>query len=179
MAKKKKTHYTRDEAEQRLRALTNDEIDRATLYSEQISGYAKGAYDPRELLDDAYVRTLDGTRQWKVGMQGPEHLYGVMHSVQSSWLKRDKRAKKGTKALKTSLKVEEQELAGEWPVEQLVDLQQSAQDVLKSGKLTQLEADVLKGFVAGLEPKVIMSSCGIDSKRYVEILLSLSARLAT
>ena len=179
MAKKKNTHYTRDQAEQLLRAFTDDEIDRATLYSEQISGHAKGAYDPQDLLQEAYVRTLDGSRRWKVGMTGPEHLFGVMRSVQSSWLKRDKRAKKGQKALMTSLEMEDEELVTEWPVEQLVEVQQHAQQVLKSGKLTKLEQDVLAGFVAGLEPKAIMSKCGIDSKRYVEILLSLSARLAT
>ncbi|MGH7240341.1 MAG: hypothetical protein ACREHG_09815 [Candidatus Saccharimonadales bacterium] len=176
---KTKTHYTRAEAEQKLRELSDSEIDKITLYSEQISALARGAYDSRELLNEAYARTLDGSRRWKCTMGGPEHLFGVMRSIQNSWLKSDKRAKAGHKALIQSVEINEEAVVTEWPVEQLVELQTRISLLLKSRKLNLVEKCVLSGFSEGLEPKDILDRCRITSKRYIDTLLRLGARISS
>lgn len=175
---KTNTHYTRAEAEQKLRELSSDEIDKATLYSEQVAALARGTYDPRDLLNDACVRTLDGSRRWKRSLQGPEHLFGVMRSTQNNWLKRDKRANVGHKRLVKFAESDEEALVAEWPVEQLVELHERAESLLASRKLDLVERCVLSGFVEGLDPKAILESCRITDDRYIDTLLSLSIKLS-
>ncbi len=172
-----KTHYSRDEAEDLLHRLTDDDIKRATAYSEDISNRARKAIDPRDLLDEAILRTLDGSRHWKRGMRPAEHLFGVMRSIQNSWLKAVTRAKAGHSLFVDSLSIEDQEVKEEWPVELLVELQQRAESLLTEGRLNMVEQCVLRGFIQGLEPKNILSRCRITAKRYVDTLLSLAASL--
>lgn len=171
------THYTRAEAEQKLRELSNDEIDKATFYSEQVAALSRGAYDPRDLMNEACVRTLDGSRRWKRSLRGPEHLFGVMRSVQNSWLKRDKRAGVGHKRLVDSVESNEEAVVAEWPLEQMVELHERAESLLASRKLDLVEKCVLSGFIEGLDPKTILESCRITADRYSDTLLSLSIKL--
>jgi len=41
--------------------------------------------DAKELLHEALVKTLEGTRQWRHGVQFTHHLFGCMRSISHNW----------------------------------------------------------------------------------------------
>lgn len=57
----------------------------------RIAKYFERDFEARDLIQEAYLRILDGRREWPRGLSAPTFFYGVIRSVASEWTKKRKK----------------------------------------------------------------------------------------
>jgi DNA-directed RNA polymerase specialized sigma24 family protein len=166
------THLTTQEATKHLAALTDDEWRRVYIFAKFLLKHSREDYRYQELVDEAVARTLAGRRRWKIGMNGPAHLFGAMKSILSSWNKSAKR--RGNLLVSISdISPETEFEPGESYEDMIAALASRAAQLIERGVLGQVESKMLSGFLAGEDANVIAQQAGLSAKECRQVILSL------
>ncbi len=179
----------RIEVDRAIEALTSSELLQLQLFAYvRVRGLGRAARGRtwEDLLGEARLRTLIGTRHWNKDVDFVMHLKGAMQSISNSW--------------KRQFKEKEAHLISELPVHNAEGQEHSPLDDVASGHagadqlliekdeedrvLTILKDDpeateVLQGLLDGLRKNEIMPIYGLDEKKYaaaVKRILKLLGR---
>jgi DNA-directed RNA polymerase specialized sigma24 family protein len=165
-----KTHYDKEEACQLLRGMTQADKNKAVAYAGVISSLASGEFDPEELFYEALTRTMEGRRKWKRTMGLAEHLFGAMRSIQSSWLKSQKRGRVAVVRYLHELRTPSEEMSDEFSEEVLTEMRERAHELLNANILNEQQKLALRSLVEGQAPGDILANCGLSEDEYTSLL---------
>lgn len=165
-----KTHYDKEEACRLLQGLSQADKNKAMAYAGVISSLASGEFEPEELFYEALTRTMEGRRKWKKSMGVAEHLFGAMRSIQSSWLKSQKRGRVANVRYLYELRTSTEDLAEEYSEEMLAKMLQRAGELLNANILNDKQLCALRSLVEGQAPGDILANCGLSEDEYDSLL---------
>lgn len=165
-----KTHYDREEACQRLREMTQADKNKAMAYAGVVSSLARGEFEPEDLFYEAINRTMEGRRNWKRSMGVAEHLYGAMRSIQSSWLKSQKRGHLARVRYLHELRTGVEDLGDDYPEEMLTYMSERAHELLNSDILSEKQVRALRSLIKGEAPGDILANCGLSKEEYDSLI---------
>lgn len=172
------THYTKGQATDKLANLTADEWTKAFIYAKFILKHSREPMSYEDLVDEAVARTLEGRRKWKIGMDGPSHLFGAMKSILSSWNK-TARLKQRVFVNVTALVSETDYDLGMSHSDLVSRLSTAAEALLSDGNLSETEDHVLSGLLAGDDPESILQGTGLGADEYHQAVLSLVGKMGS
>lgn len=172
------THFNTEQAAEKLARLNADEWAKAFIYAKFILRRSREQVTFEELVDEAVARTLEGRRKWKIGLDGPTHLFGAMKSILNSWNK--------TALLKQSVFVNVASLVPETDYDlgmshsDLVSRMSSvAEELLADGNLSEVEDQVLSGLLSGEDMESILQGVGLGIDEYRRVILSLVGKVGS
>lgn len=171
------SHYSAVEARQKIKALLPHEWHKVVVYSRFLITRSRTPRDPTELQDEAVLRTIDGRRRWKIGMDGPSHLFGVMKSILHSWNKADVHAETAISKI-TSMEEHVRDVEiGDSDAHLAAELRQGLERLQNDKKLNSDERAVVTALLKQESHEGIISLLSNDTSRYKRILRSLAAYL--
>lgn len=170
------THFSKEEATQKLAELTRDDWLKSHIFAKFILKHSKADLRFEELVDEAVARTLEGRRRWKIGLDGPTHLFGAMKSILSSWNKSEGKRRKVLVNI-SSVMPEGDFGLGEADEEMIEILSSAAEHLIANGNLSDVEAELLSGLMAGEDAFTVTQRVGMAAEEYRQMILSLMDKI--
>lgn len=170
------THYSREEAVRRVAALTQDEWRKTFIYAQFLLKRSKEKLAFEELVDEAVARTLEGRRQWKIGMDGPSHFFGAMKSILNSWNR--SAAFRQSVIINISAMIPETDYSfGDGHDELVERISEAAEGLITDGNLNEHEEQVLSALLSGEPTDSILHELGLGVDEYKHTVAVLVGKI--
>ncbi|MEX0899426.1 MAG: hypothetical protein WD081_01905 [Gammaproteobacteria bacterium] len=167
------SHYDVSEAAEKIRSMSKDDWNKVASYAFTLATRMNGC-EFGDLMNEAVLRTIEGTRSWKRGMEPSAHFFGVMKSILYSYRKAAQFEATSLQQLSAEFDDEAHDIT---PTSNEASLHDLVVEIKHRANLNDIEIAVLDALAAGDDIPSLLKSLSISKAQYQQILSSLTDKI--
>lgn len=164
LAEEGKKTLTRDDVEAAIRAFTIAEWTRLRSVAKAFS-FMTG-WDPEDLLQEAMLRTLRGTRNCPDDVDVVKHLIGTMESVSDGEREKTHNQVPHVPMAQPGVEGGEDPASQEWSAEEVLLYEGGREEVLAMFDDDLVAREMVEGILAGFDKAQLKDLTGLDGTAY-------------